>query len=171
MLDFERNYRIRRAISQALQQSQKSESQVAERNKQIVIHCKREMLLLLSKWLLELNSASTISEAERQEIQSLTHISLDKWLQLQAIATQTEKDLKDAEDKEKEARALLNKKTPFGTVTKMVADAESKMQMKFLTGQAPRYLKGGGGLPPLGSGRLDGQCDQTNKGTEQAPRY
>ena len=43
--------------------------------------------------------------------------------------------------------------------------------MKFLTGQAPRYLKGGGGLPPLGSGRLDGQCDQTNKGTEQAPRY
>lgn len=132
MLDFERNYRIRRAISQALQQSQKSESQVAERNKQIVIHCKREMLLLLSKWLLELNSASTISEAERQEIQSLTHISLDKWLQLQAIATQTEKDLKDAEDKEKEARALLNKKTPFGTVTKMVADAESKMQIKAL---------------------------------------
>ena len=56
MLDFERNYRIRRAISQALQQSQKSESQVAERSRQIAIQSKQEMLLLLSKWLLELRN-------------------------------------------------------------------------------------------------------------------
>ena len=76
MLDFERTHRIRRVICQTLQQSQKSESQAAERNSQIIINSKREMLLLLSKWLLELNSASDISEEERREMQSLTRVSL-----------------------------------------------------------------------------------------------
>ena len=132
MLDFERNYRIRRAISQALQQSQKSESQAAERSNQLVIQCKREMLLLFSKWLLELNSASAVSEAERQEIQSLTRVPLRTWVQLQTAAVQTAKDLKEAEGKEKEALAALQKKAPFGTATKMFADTESKMQIKEL---------------------------------------
>ncbi len=132
MLDFERNYRIRRAISQALQQSQKSESQAAERSRQIVIQCKREMLLLCSHWLLALNSASAVSEAERQEIQSLTRVSLGMWIQLQTAAVQIAKDLKEAEGKEKEANAALQKKAPFGTATKMFADTESKMQIRDL---------------------------------------
>lgn len=132
MINFERNYRVRRAISQALQQSQKSESQVAERNGQIVIHCKRDLLFLLSKWLLELNSASPISEAERKEIQSLTRVSLGTWVHLQASAVQIAKDLKEAEAKEKEAIALLNKKAPAGWATKMFADLESKTQIKSL---------------------------------------
>lgn len=132
MLDFERNYRIRRAISQALQQSQKSESQAAERNKQITIQCKRETLLLLSKWLLELDSASAVSEAERQEIQSLTRVSLGIWIQMQAAMVQIAKGLTEAEGKEKEANAALQKKAPFGTATKMFADTESKMQIKDL---------------------------------------
>jgi len=34
-----------------------------------------------------------------------------------------------------------------------ITDSGVVRKMKFLTGQAPRYLKGGGGLPPLGSGR------------------
>ena len=132
MLDFERNYRIRRAISQALQQSQKSESQAAERSKQIAVQCKQEILLLLSKWLLELNSASAISEAERQEIQSLTRVPLETWIQLQTASVQIAKDLKEAEEKEKEANAALQKKAPFGTATKMFADTESKMQIRDL---------------------------------------
>ena len=132
MLDFERNYRIRRAISQALQQSQKSESQAAERSKQIVIQSKRELLLLFSDWLLKLNSAYAISEAERQEIQSLTRVSLEMWIQLQTAAVQIAKDLKEAEGKEKEAFAALQRKAPFGTATKMFADTESKMQIRNL---------------------------------------
>ena len=132
MLDFERNYRIRRAISQALQQSQASESQAAERSKQIAIQCKREMLLLFSNWLLKLNSASAVSEVERQEIQSLTRVSLGMWIQLQAAAVQIAKDVKEAEGKEKEALAALQKKAPFGTATKMFADADSKMQIRDL---------------------------------------
>lgn len=132
MIDFERNHRIRRAISQALQQSQKSESQAAERSKQIAIQCKRDMLLLFSHWLLELNSASTISEAERQEIQSLTRAPLGTWIQLQTAAIQIAKDIKEAEGKEKEANAALQKKAPFGTATKMFADTESKMQIRNL---------------------------------------
>ncbi len=132
MLDFERNHRVRRAISQALQQSQKSESQAAERNRQIAIQCKREMLLLLSKWLLELNSASTISEGERQEIQSLTRVSLATWIQLQTAAVQIATDLNEAASKQKEAIAALQKKTPLGMITKMGADTESKMQIKAL---------------------------------------
>lgn len=132
MIDFERTHRIRRAICQALQQGQKSESQAAERNKQIAINSKREMLLLLSKWLLELNSASAISEAERQEIQSLTRVSLGTWVHLQAVAVQIAQELKEAEAKEKDAIAALQKKTPFGTATKMFADTESKMHIKAL---------------------------------------
>ena len=132
MLDFERNYRIRRAITQALQQSQKSESQAAERSRQIAIQCKREMLLLFSNWLLALNSASTISEAERQEIQSLTRVSLAMWIKLQTAAVQIAKDFQEAEGKEKEANAALQKKAPFGTATKMFADTESKMQIRDL---------------------------------------
>ena len=132
MLDFERNYRIRRAISQALRQSQKSESQAAERNGQIAIQCKREMLFLFSTWLLALNSASAVSEAERQEIQSLTRVPLGTWIQLQTAAAQIAKDLKEAEGKEKEANAALQKKAPFGTATKMFADTESKTQIKGL---------------------------------------
>ena len=132
MLDFERNYRIRRAISQALQQSQKSESQAAERNRQIATQCKREMLLLFSNWLLGVNSAGAVSEAERQEIQSLTRVPLGTWTQLQTAAVQIAKDLKEAEGKEKEANAALQKKAPFGTATKVFADTESKMQIKDL---------------------------------------
>ena len=132
MLDFECNYRIRRAISQALQQSQKSESQAAERSKKIAVQCKQEILLLFSKWLLELNSASAVSEAERQEIQSLTRVSLGTWIQLQTASVQIAKDLKEAEGKEKETIAALQKKAPFGTATKMFADTESKMQIRNL---------------------------------------
>ncbi len=132
MLDFERNYRIRQAISQALQQSQKSESQAAERNRQIVIPCKRELLLLFSNWLLTLNSANAVSEAERQEIQSLTRVSFGTWIQLQIAAVEIAKGLKEAEGKEKEATAALQRKAPFGTATKMFADSESKIQIKDL---------------------------------------
>ncbi len=132
MLDFERNYRIRRAISQALQQGQKSESQAAERSKQIAIQCKKDLLFLFSKWLLELNSLNAISEAERQEIQSLTRVSLEMWIQFQTAAVQTAKDLKEAEGKEKEANAALQKKAPFGTATKVFADTESKIEIKNL---------------------------------------
>lgn len=132
MIDFERTHRIRRAICQALQQSQKSESQAAERNSQIVINSKREMVLLLSKWLLELKSASDISEEERREMQSLTRVSLGTWVQLQAAALQIAKDLKEAEGKEKEAVASLNKVAPYRTVTKVFAGADSKVQIKAL---------------------------------------
>ena len=136
MLDFERNYRIRRAISQALQQSQKAESQAAERSKQIVIPCKRELLLLFSNWLLTLNSAHAVSEAERQEVQSLTRVSLGMWIQLQIAAVEIAKGVKEAEGKEKEAAAALQRKAPFGTATKMFADTESKMQIKELQNAA-----------------------------------
>lgn len=132
MLDFERNYRIRRAITQALQQSQKSESSAAERSRQLAIQCKREMLLLFSHWLLALNSINAVSEAERQEIQSLTRAPLGTWIQLQAAAGQIAKDLKEAEGREKEATAALQKKAPFGTATKMFADTESKTQIRGL---------------------------------------
>lgn len=132
MLDFERNYRIRRAISQALQQSQKSESLAAERSRQIAIDCKREMLILFSKWLLRLTSTSTIPDAERLEIQSLTRASLGTWIQLQAAAVQIAKDIQEAEAKKKEANAALQKKAPFGTATKIFADTESKTQIRDL---------------------------------------
>ncbi len=59
------------------------------------------MLLLLSKWLSELKSASDISEAERREMQSLTRMPLGTWVQLQSVALQIAKDLKEAEGKEK----------------------------------------------------------------------
>ena len=141
MLNFERNHRFRRAITQALQQSQKSESQAVERSRQIAIQCKREMLLLFSEWLLKLNSAHAVSEAERQEIQNLTRVSLGIWIQLQTAAVQIAKDLKEAEGKEKQAVAALQKKAPFGTATKMFADTESKMQIRDLQNAAASAQK------------------------------
>ena len=42
------------------------------------------------------------------------------------------KGLKEAEGKEKEANAALQKKAPFGTATKLFADTESKMQIRDL---------------------------------------
>lgn len=119
-------------MSQALQQSQKSESQAAERNRQIAIQCKREMLLLFSHWFLALNAASAVSAAERQEIQSLTRVPLGTWIQLQTALVQIAEDLKEAEGKEKQANAALQKKAPFGTATKMFADTESKMHIREL---------------------------------------
>ena len=132
MIDFERTYRMRRAICQALQQSQQSESQTAELSAKIAVNCKRELLLHLSAWLLSLNSANALTAAERKEIQDLTQMPLEKWIQLQAMALQTENELKEANGKEKEALTFLQNHAPFGTVTKMLAGAESKTQIKAL---------------------------------------
>ena len=132
MIDFKHTHKLRRTIYQALQQGQKSESHVAERNEQIAVTGKGALLLLLSKWLLELNPASSISEAKFREMQSLTQISLGKWIQLQAVAVQNDKDLEEAEGKSREAEGAFKKKAPFGAATKLLAGAESKSQIKIL---------------------------------------
>ena len=44
-------------------------------------------------------------------------------------------------------------------------------QMKSPPQQAAGYQKERSGKPPLGSGRSNGHWNQTNKGTEQAPRH
>ena len=44
-------------------------------------------------------------------------------------------------------------------------------QMKSPPQQVAGYQKERSGKPPLGSGRSDGPWNQTNKGTEQAPRH
>ena len=132
MIDFKHTHGLRRTIYQALQQGQKSESHAAERNEQIAVTGKRALLLLLSKWLLELNPASATSEAKFREMQGLTQISLEKWIQFQAAAVQNEKDLSDAEGKFREAENAFKKKAPFGAATKLLAGAESKSQIKIL---------------------------------------
>jgi len=131
MIDFERTYRHRRVISQALQQSQKSESHAAELSAKVAVDCKRDLLIFLSAWLLGLNPANALTGAEREEIQSLTQMPLDRWIQLQANAVQNQKDLTEAGSRGKEAIALRYK-APFGAVTKVFADAESRRQIKVL---------------------------------------
>lgn len=132
MIDLERTYRIRRAICRVMQQSQKAESQIAERSKQIAVKGKHDILVLLSAWLLDLKSASAISEAEQTAVQNLTQMSLEKWIRLQAVAMQIEKDLNKAERDEKEAIASLQQKAPYGAATRLLTDAESKSQIKVL---------------------------------------
>ena len=132
MIDIEQAFRIRRVICQALQQSQKSEGQATERTADLAVACKRDLLNFLSAWLIGLKSASALTAAERGEIQSLTRMPLDRWIQLQNVAEQVEQGLKEAQAKEKEAEAALQKKTPFGSVTKAFADAESKTHISAL---------------------------------------
>ena len=132
MIDFERTYRHRRAIYLALQQSQKSESLAAQQSAKIAVNCKRELLIYLSAWLLELSSVNALTAAERTEIQSLTQMPLEKWVPLQLEAIQFEKDLKGAVGREKEAISLLDKAAPYRAATKMFAGAESKSQIKSL---------------------------------------
>lgn len=132
MIDFERTHRLRRAICQALQQGQKLESHITERSEQIAVAGKRDLLLLLSNWLLELNPASATSEAKFRELQSLTQASFEGWIHLQAAAVQNEKDLREAEDKLREAEGAFKKKAPFGAATKLLAGAESKSQIRAL---------------------------------------
>ena len=136
MIDFERTYRIRRAICRALQQSQKAESQIAERSGQLAIKGKRELLLLLSAWLLDLNSSTGMSEPERTAVQSLTRMSLENWIKLQAEAVQIAKDVKEAEGKEKEAKFALHKMAPLGAFTQLSAGAESRSEIKILQNNA-----------------------------------
>jgi len=145
MIDFERTHRIRRAINGSLQQSQKSESHAAELCRQLAVNGKRDLLLLLSKWLLELNPVSATSEAEFKEMQSLTQTSLEKWIQLQSAVVQNEKDLRAAAGKLREAEGAFRKKAPAGWVTKMVAGAEAKSQIKILqdnVAAAQRHCEG-----------------------------
>lgn len=122
-------------MSGALQQSQQLESRAAKQSAEIAFDCKRRLLIYLSAWLLALDSANTLTAAEREELQSLTRMSLGEWIQLQAVAVQTESDLEVAEGKEKEALALLRKKAPVSTLTtltKMLAGAEAKTQIHLL---------------------------------------
>ena len=65
-------------------------------------------------------------------MQSLTQISLEKWIQFQAVAVQNEKDFAEAEGKLKEAEDAFKKKAPAGWVTQIVADSDSKSQIKTL---------------------------------------
>lgn len=123
---------MRRAICKALQQSQKSESQAAELSAKIAVDCKRELLIYLSAWLLGLDSNNTATAAERAEVQNLTQMSLEKWVQLQLDATRFGNDLKEAESKEKEAIALLDKDAPYRGATKIFAGATAKSQIKVL---------------------------------------
>lgn len=136
MIDLERTHRIRRAINGSLQQSQKSESHATGQCRQLAVNAKRDLLLLLSKWLLGLTSASAVAEVASREVQNLTRASLEKWVQLQAEAVQSEKDLRLAEGKEKEAVAILQHKAPFGAATKVFAGAEAKSQIKTLQDNA-----------------------------------
>ena len=64
----------------------------------------------------------------------MTRVPLGMWIDLQTAAMQIAKDLKEAENKEKEANAALQRKAPFGTATKIFADTESRMQIKNLQG-------------------------------------
>ncbi len=59
-------------------------------------------------------------------------MSLEKWIQLQAVAVQMKEDLKSAESKEKEAIAALQQKAPYGAATKLFAGTESKTQIQIL---------------------------------------
>ena len=122
-------------MSGALQRSQQLESHAAKQSAEIAFECKRRLLIYLSAWLLALDSANTLTAAEREEVQKLTRVSLVEWIQLQTTAVQTESDLKEAEGKEKEALALLRKKVPVSTLTtltKILAGAEAKTQIHLL---------------------------------------
>ena len=132
MIDVNQAFRIRLVICKALQDSQKSEAHATERTADLAVACKRELLSLLSVWLMGLKSTTALTAAERGEIQSLTRMPLDRWLQLQNEAERLEMDLKDVQGKEREAGSSLQKKTPFGSVTKAFADADSKRHIKTL---------------------------------------
>lgn len=136
MIDFEQTYLHRRAVYRAVQQSQKSESQVAERIGKIAVKGKQELLLLLCAWLLEMDGATPLSDAERTDVGSLTQMPLEKWQQLQGIAAQIERDLKAAEGEEKTALAAFQKQAPFGAANKLFAAGERRTQLQALQDDA-----------------------------------
>ena len=132
MIDLKQTFRIRQTLSRALQHSQQAESRAAERSAEIAVTCKRETLALLSTWLLGVKSAADLSPADRSQMQSLTRMSLDTWVHLQAEAERIAGELKAAEGAEKVAETALNRKAPFGAATRMFADSESRSQIKGL---------------------------------------
>ncbi|MGI4791052.1 MAG: hypothetical protein ACRYFS_19675 [Janthinobacterium lividum] len=136
MIDFEQTYLHRKAVYRAVQQSQKSESQVAERIGKIAVAGKQELLLLLSAWLLELDTARPLSEAERAEVAGLSQMPLEKWVLLQGVADQIETDLKAAESEEKAALAAFQKQAPFGAANKLFAAGEKRAQLQALQDEA-----------------------------------
>ena len=136
MIDFEQTYLHRRAVFRAVQQSQKSESQVAERIGKIAVAGKQELLLLLSAWLLELDPAVPLPEADRAEIRAITQVPLERWQELQGIAARIERDLKDAEAEEKAAQAAFQRQAPFGSANKLFAGGERRVHLQGLQDDA-----------------------------------
>ena len=136
MIDFEQTYLHRRAVYRAVQQSQKSESQVAERIGKIAVAGKQELLLLLSAWLQETDGTTPLSDEERTEVAGLTQMPLPKWQQLQGVAAQIEQDLKAAEGEEKTALAAFQRQAPFGAANKLFAAGEKRVQLQGLQDDA-----------------------------------
>lgn len=132
MINLKQTFRVRQTLNRTLQHSQQAESRVTERSAEIAIACKRDLLALLSTWLLGIKSATDLSPADRSQMQSLTRSSLDTWLHLQGEAVRLATELKAAEGAEQEAEAALSRKAPFRAVTKAFADSETKAQIKGL---------------------------------------
>ena len=132
MIDFEETYLHRRSVYRAVQQSQKSESLIAERIYQFAVLGKRELLLLLSAWLLGLDAVKGFSGVERAEMEQVTSISFDDWIKLQGVAAQLGRDIIEAEARDQESKAALQEKTPYGVATVLFTDAESKTKIRTL---------------------------------------
>ncbi len=141
MIDFEQTYLHRKAVYRAIQQSQKVESEIAERIGKIAVRGKQELLLLLSAWLLELTSMAFVTEEEKAELQGMTQVSLEQWVQLQSVAKQIENDLKGAETAEKAAIGAFQKEAPFGSANKLFAAGERKVKIQGLQDDAAMKQK------------------------------
>lgn len=129
MLDFKQNYQNRRIILRAVQEGQKSESNVVQAVGERAIHGKRELLLLLSGWLMELKPGTKISSSERNELQALTEVSFDKWIELQKDAEQIMEELNNAEKQVAQASADKKMKAPMGFLSKMAAKDIQKQEI------------------------------------------
>lgn len=136
MIDFEQTYLHRRAVYRAVQESQRSESQIAERIGKIAVAGKQELLLLLSAWLLEMDGTAPLPEEERADVATLSQAPLEKWQQLQGVAAQIEHDLKVAQSEERSALAAYQKHAPLGAANVLFAAGERRAQLQALQDEA-----------------------------------
>ena len=135
-MDFEGKYQNRRTIFRLIQEGLKAESEVVKKIGDRAVFGKKEILLLLSAWLMELKSETSILDAERNEVQSITETSLHKWIELQSEAERITIKLKSAENDFSQEKIILSRKSPIPFISRAVANDTKRKEIDAISDSA-----------------------------------
>lgn len=123
-------FAARKAIYDTVKSSQSEEHDAIARMGEVSINHKRQLLELLSTWLLSQKQRTV--PVSSQNLLAATSISLQEWCTLQQEADGYVSKIADARKVENEADQAYWAKCPFGAVTELFADNNNSPEMSRL---------------------------------------